>query len=78
MLCCFDDKDMSINRYNQIATQKKSLISLRQKNEYANFGMKACDVIINSHIQGPNLACLVIIKWPFSGPQLSICGYQFT
>jgi len=42
-----------------------------------NYAMKACDVIINSHIQIPNLASRVIIKRHFSGPQVSICRYQF-
>ena len=44
MLCCFDDKEMSINRYNRIAI-KKCLNSLRQKNEYVNFAMNASDII---------------------------------
>ena len=51
------EKDMSMNRYNRIATPKKKwVISLRQRNKYVNFAMKACDIIMNR---------------PFSGPQLS-------
>jgi hypothetical protein len=37
---------------------KKSLISLRQKNKYVNYAMKACGIII---------------KRPFSGPQVTVC-----
>ena len=31
ILCCFDDKDMSINRYNRIATQKNALFPLDRR-----------------------------------------------
>ena len=48
VLCCFDDKEMSINRYNRIAI-KKCLISLRHKNECVNFAMKTFDIIRKRH-----------------------------
>ena len=31
ILCCFDDKDMSINRYNRIVTQKNALFPLDRR-----------------------------------------------